>query len=266
MAADPETKTLSGFAPATQRVIEPEQERMMTYGCLQLGAKGVCHWAYGVQNGEKPVYYLEGPGLRLSMGAIPYPTSRTVLGYEVPEETCKALKAAWDEIGRINAELQTIGPWVANSDVSPRIAQVTQSRPAEAVNGGPAAQAAALVSGLDTIILIALNLNIDTEWSGRDPEGLKSYEPVDATVRLDLPPWIEPTEVFTVDYRGIETFQATRDGNALTFDLPGLDIQKTIVVTGDPTVREQMQERLAQMQERLAAMEAHVPVPKAESN
>ncbi len=264
MAADPETKTLTGLAPATQRVIEPEQERMMTYGCLQLGAKGICHWAYGVQDGEKRIYYMDGPGLRLSMGAIPYPTSRTVLGHEVPEEICKALKATWDEIGRINAELRTIGPWVANSDVSPPIARVTRSQPAEAVNGGPAAQAAALVSGLDTIILIALNLNIDTEWSGKDPEGVRSYDPVDATVRLDLPPWIEPAEVFSVDYRGIETFNASREGNALIFDLPGLEIQKIIVVTSDPTVREQMQARLAEMQERLRAMEAHVPVPKAD--
>jgi len=265
MAANPETMELTGLAPATQRVIEPEQERMMTYGCLQLGAKGICHWAYGVQNGTKPVYYLEGPGLRLSMGAIPYPTSRTVLGYEVPEEICQALKATWDEIGRINAELRTIGPWVANSDVSPLIAQVTRSQPAEAVKGGPAAQAAALVSGLDTIILIALNLNIDTEWSGKVADGFKSYEPVDATVRLDLPPWIEPAEVFTVDYRGIETCEATREGNALVFDLPGLEIQRIIVVTRDPAVRQQMEAALTEMQERLRAMESHRPVPKAQT-
>lgn len=263
LAVDPGSREVLQPAPTTQRVIEPAQERMMTYGCLQLGAKGICHWAYGIQGGDRSVYYLDGPGLRLSMGGVPYPTSRTVRGYEVPEGVCRALKATWDEIGRINAELQTIGPWVADSDPSP-IARVTRSQPPEAVTGGPAAQASALVSGLDTVIVIALNLNIDTEWSGRDPEGIRSYEPVDATIELRLPEWIDPADTFSVDWRGIEDVEATHDGDRLVFELPELAIQRVIVVTGDPEVRSRMAERLQEMQERLRAMESHQPVPTDE--
>lgn len=236
----------------------------MTYGAVQLGAKGIMHWAYGVRgDGTQPVYYLDVPGLRLSMGGIPYPTSRMVRGFEIPEEICRALKDTWDEIGRINAELQTIGPWVADSDVS-SLAQVVRSEPADAVNGGPAAQAAALVSGLDTIVLIALNLNIETEWRGRDPDGIRSYDPVDTTVELRLPEWLEPAEVFSVDWRGIEDVSATREAGSLVFDLPGLEIQRVIVVTADPDVRAQMERRISEMQERLRAMENHVPVPSQE--
>lgn len=260
IAVDPEQRRLLEPAETTRRIIEPQQERMMTYGCLQLGAKGICHWAYGVRGGDESVYYLDGPGLRLSMGGIPYPTSRMVYGYEVPEEICRALKDTWDEIGRINAELQTIGPWVADSDPSP-IARVERCTPEQSVAGGPAAQASALVSGLDTVILIALNLNIDTDWSGRDPEGIRSYEPVDATVSLDVPEWIEPAEVFAVDWRGIEDVQAERDEGRLVFDLPGLAIQRVIVMTGDRGVRDEMSRRLARMQERLEAMQSHEPVP-----
>ncbi len=260
LAVDPESRRVLEPAPTTRRVIEPRQERMMTYGCLQLGAKGICHWAYGVQGGDRPVYYLDGPGLRLSMGGIPYPTSRTVRGYEVPEEICRALKATWDEIGRINAELRAIGPWLADSDPSP-IARVVASEPPEAVGGGPATQASALVSGLDTIVLIVLNLNIDADWSGRDPEGIRSYEPVDAIVSLDLPEWIEPAEVFSVDWRGIEDVRAEREDGTLMFDLPELAVQRVIVVTSDPDVRTEMAERLASMREHLRAMESHEPVP-----
>ncbi|MGC9320319.1 MAG: hypothetical protein ACP5KN_19955, partial [Armatimonadota bacterium] len=260
LAVDPESREVLQPAPTTQRVIEPAQERMMTYGCLQLGAKGICHWAYGIQGGDRSVYYLDGPGLRLAMGGVPYPTSRTVRGYEVPEDICRALKATWDEIGRINAELQTLGPWLADSDPSP-IARVSRCEPAEAVTGGPAAQASALVSGLDTVILIALNLNIDTDWTGRDPEGIRSYEPVDATVELQVPEWIDPADTFSVDWRGIEDVEATRDGHRLTFELPELAIQRVIVVTSDSSVRAEMAERLDQMQERLQTMEAHQPVP-----
>ena len=264
VSVDPAARTVKGLAPATARVIEPAQERMMTYGCLQLGTKGICHWAYGVQGGNGPVYNTEGPGLRLSMGGLPWPVTRMVRGYEVPEEICRALKDTWDEIGRINAELQTIGPWVANSDVSPGIARVVACTPAEAVNGGPAAQVAALVSGLDTIIVIALNLNLDTDWSGRDPAGIKSYQPVDATVRLDLPEWLDPADVFTVDFTGIEDFPASREGRSLVFDLPQLAVQRIIVVTGNPEVRKQMAATNAEMRKRLAAMETHVPVPITE--
>ena len=141
---------------------------------------------------------------------------------------------------------------------------MVRAEPAEGVAGGPAAQASALVSGQDTVILVALNLNIETEWSGRDAEGLRSYEPVDATVELALPEWIEPSEVFAVSEAGIEGLSPARDGRKLTFDLPGLAIERVIVVTADPEVRTRMQERLAQMQERLRAMEAHAPVPLAE--
>ncbi|MCD6362019.1 MAG: hypothetical protein J7M38_14270, partial [Armatimonadetes bacterium] len=251
VSVDPDTRTVGELAGSTQRVIEPAQERFMTFGCLQQGAKGICHWAYGVRSRNK-IYYLDGPGLRLSMGGIPYPTSRVVDGYEVPEEICRALKDTWDEIGRINAELRTIGPWVANSDVSPGIARVIGDTPAQAV---------ALVSGLDTVVLITLNLNIDTDWTGRDPAGVKSYEPVDATVTLDLPEWIEPAEVFTVDHTGLADLAAERKGRTLTFDLPGLAIERVIVVTADPAVRAAMQAINDEMQKRLQAMRTHVPVP-----
>lgn len=260
LSVDPATRTVGEPAANTRRVIEPAQERFMTFGCLQLGAKGICHWAYGVRQGSG-VYYLNGPGLRLAMGGIPYPTSRTVYGYQVPEEVCRALKDTWDEIGRINAVLQTIGPWVANSDVSPALARVVACTPATAVKGGPAAQAAALVSGLDTLILIALNLNLDTDWTGADPQGIGSYEPVDATVAVELPEWLEPAAVFSVDHSGLQELAPRRDGRTLTFDLPGLRVERVIVITADPVVRTAMQEINDRMRERLRGMETHVPVP-----
>lgn len=186
------------------------------------------------------------------VGGAPWPVTDVVRGYKIPEEILRSLKDTWDEIGRINAELQAIGPWVANSDVSPGIARVVGDTPAQAV---------ALVSGMDTVIVIALNLSINTDWTGKDPVGIKSYDPVDATVRLDLPEWIDPTDVFSVDHEGLTDLSPTRDGRSLVFELPGLAVQEVIVVTENVEVRTRMAAINAEMRDRLQAMATHVPTP-----
>ena len=118
-------------------------------------------------------------------------------GYRVPTEMADELRQVWDEIGRINVELRALGPLVAVSDVS-GLARVLSCDPELSPSGEPAAEAAALVSGLDAIVLIVLNHSIETNWRGDADRGIESYDPVDVTVELRVPPWFEPTSTFSV--------------------------------------------------------------------
>jgi len=235
--------------PNTQRVIDPREERFILYGTLMLGAKGFFHWLYGASYSETGEYYVDGPQLRISLGGVP--ANRMVAGFEVPKEYYDALMATWDEVGRVAAEVRSIGPRLARSDVSYR-ARIVSSNPDTAPNGGPAVEASALVSGVDTIILVVLNLNIDSTWSWQSPIGVRSYQPIDTTVAVKVPSWLTPVDTFTVDIdTGVQDITGTTAGDELRFTLNGLAVQKIIVITSDPEMRGRVEQELRGFRDRL---------------
>jgi hypothetical protein len=185
--------------------------------------------------------------------------------YVIPDEIVRMLGDVWAEHGRINAELRVIGPLVAISDVS-HLAKVVEVKPEKDRYGDPAAAAAALVSGLDSIVLVVLNHSIDPGKSpGKsgpvsNPDPPK-YDPVDATVELRMPEWLDPRHVFSVDYDRIADVAPQRDGDKLRFVLPGLQVSKVFVITSSKDVKDACLARHAEMQKRLASMAATVPVP-----
>jgi len=228
VVVDPRTKKVLGREPKHRRCIEPKEERWMTYGCLIQGAKGIMHWNYGAGLGRPPNWFSKTQWvIRASLGGA---LGGKPHGYELPRDMAEELRRTWGEIGRINVELRAIGPLVAVSDVS-NLARVVDVKPAQSPTGEPAAEAAALISGLDSIVLIVLNHNIKTNWTSSAQHGIDSYEPVDATVGLRLPPWLEPKCMFRVRYNRVERLTPTRKADRLTFRFPNLDVSEIVVVT-----------------------------------
>jgi hypothetical protein len=234
------------------RPIDPREHRLYVYSCLANGAKGALHWNYGVNYlpRDKATWFTkEHDAIRLNMTALKEDTAYEV---EVPPELLAGLKAATHECGRVNAELQLLGPLLAIGDVSD-LARVTNSVPERSVRGGPAAHARAVVCGLDTVVLLAVNLNIDSNFNARKPQPVASYEPVDAEVEVAVPPWLEPKDVFSVSCRGIDAVEPRRAGQSLGFRFPQLGVSAAVVVTSDQDLRPRMTAKLAELQNSLRA-------------
>ena len=202
----------------------------MTYGSLIQGAKGIMHWNYGAGIRRPPNWFSKTQwAIRASMGG-PLGKGNKPHGYEIPAAIAEELQRAWDEIGRINVELRAIGPLVAVSDVS-NLARVAAARPKLSPAGEPSAEAAALVSGLDSIVLIVLNHNLKTNWTGDADRGIESYDPVDVDVELRVPPWLEPKHTFRVRYSGVQGLSPKRQADRLLFRFPKLEVSEVVVVT-----------------------------------
>jgi len=243
---DPETKKALGRKPKHRRCLEPKEERWMTYCCLIQGAKSIMHWNYGAWLCEPPSWFSKDQWLiRASLGGV---LNHKPHGYEIPEDIADDLRQVWDEIGRINVELQAIDPLVAVSDVS-NLAQVVAVAPENLEK--TAAEAAALVSGLDSIVLIALNHNINTHWKASAERGIESYPPIDATVELQLPSWLEPDHVFRVRCDGVQKLTPTRTTDCLTFRFPELEVSEIVVITEREGLMESMAATVKELQARL---------------
>ena len=118
--------------------------------------------------------------------------------------------------------------------------------------GGPAAQVVALPSGIDTVLLVALNLNMDSPFQWGNAQGVKSYRPISIETDLRKPAWVKDADVFSVDiYDGIEDVAFEETESAMRFALPKLVAQKIIVVTSDKSARARMQATLDEMRKRL---------------
>jgi len=263
---DRESRRMIGESPLHGYPIMPAEERVMTYGALMEGAKGVLHWGYGL------MYYKRTPNwfskkhwaLRVSMGALP---GNMAFGYRIPGYIVKDLKAVWDEIGRINAELQTIGPLVAISDVSD-LADIARVVPETGPRawGGRAAEAAALLCGNDTLLVLVLNMNLETHWSNKRKRDkrMRSYRPVDATVNVRIPPWLKPRDTFAVHYTGLRRMRGRPGRDGMLFRFPRLASSAVLVVTADPALYTKMGATLQGMQRRLRAIRTDRPEPLPE--
>ena len=224
---DPETKAVIGRDPSHQRCIEPKEERWMTYGCIIQGAKGIMHWNYGARISKPPNWFSKDKWMiRASMGGA---LGHKPHGYEIPADVAAQLEATWDEIGRINTELRAIGPLVATSDVSSLVRASSDQ-----------VEAAALVSGLDAIVLVVLTHGMKTHWKGDRAKGIESYEPVDTSVELRVPAWLDPKHVFRVRHDRVEAISPRREAGRLFFRFERLEVSDVVVVTERDGLMESM--------------------------
>ena len=260
---DPEAKKMLPRDERYMRTLTPNEARWIQFSTLCQGAKSFAHWGYWAFGELNGFYFLEGPTLRMGLGAL---AGNRAGPYEVEPEVAAMLHDVWDEIGRINAELRTIGPIVARSDVS-YLGRVSRVEPATDRHGNPAAEAVALVAGTDTIILLVVNHNIDQGDAPFDRTRYLSnpdppvFDPVEAVAEVRVPAWLEPKHVFTVDYQSIETVTPEEDGDTLRFRIPRLEVSRIYVITSSDRVKAGCLARHETMQGLLAKMAASEPVP-----
>ena len=245
---DPQTDQVLGRCAKYRRCMEPREERWMTYGCLIQGAKGICHWNYGSGIRRPPNWFSKTDcAIRAGMGGA---LGHDPHGYPIPQDQAAELQRVWDEIGRINVELQAIGPLVAVSDVS-HLARVTSVEPKLSPAGEPAAEAAALVSGLDSIVLVVLNHNIKTNWRADAERGIESYDPVRATVELRVPAWMAGRHVFRVRHTGVAQVPHKDLDGRMEFQFDALEVSEVVVVTDRAGLMESMARTVDRLRARL---------------
>jgi len=262
---DVESKTMKPRIKEFQRCLTPKEQRWLTYGNLIQGAKSMGHWGYWAYPMSKFYFMWDTNCLRLGLGGV---AGNKVGPYVIEDAVVKMLREVWDEHGRINAELQVIGPLVAVSDVS-HLARVTKVKPELDRHGDPAAEAAALVSGLDTMVVVVLNHAMDPgESPGKsgpvsNPEPPK-WQDADVEVEVKVPAWLKPEMVFSVDWKEIADVKPAVEGGALRFAVKGLEVSKVFVITSDPEVKKGCLARHGEMKKRLEKMAAIVPAPDEE--
>lgn len=176
----------------------PEEKRLEAYYCLAAGAKQFGYWWLSVD----PTF--EGLGKRTEPGSA----------------------ALWREIGLINAEAGIASQVLVNSC------------PAEMSFSGPGQLwTRALVSGVDTLVLICVN-----DDHVNDQAGTVVRPIANADLSFSLPGWLtSPTHVFEVDYTGVRDVPYGIATGRMTLNLGRVDLTRMIILTKDNTLKSSIQ-------------------------
>ncbi|MDH7600597.1 MAG: hypothetical protein QHI38_00440 [Armatimonadota bacterium] len=217
----------SGKGEVKFRFPTPEEKRTEVYYALAGGAKQLSFWWYT----PTP------PGKKGANGC----------GAEQP-----AAKALWKQIGLLGAEFGTVSELVAAS------CPVDLKTTVETVVGGckelePSLWTKTLLSGTDTLLLICVNENLVCDRLGT------VYAPIErADLKVDIPDWLLPKDVFEVTYKGIANVNWNKQ-KALNISLEDTDLTRLIVVTADPQLRSKLvaryNEKYAEKVAKLAELE-----------
>ena len=241
-----------------RRCTSPVEERSTYYGLLMHGAKGFHHWGYWAYYLPRGFYHMPRtqPGLRIGMGAL---AGNRAGEYVIPDHIVRMLADVYGEIGRLNAEVRTVAPLLRNSDVS-YLAKVVECVPAKDPTGKPAAAAAALVSGLDSVIVVVLSHNV-TRNRFNKPKALAFHEPVSAKVAVRIPAWLKPKRVVHISCKGVTDYPSRRENGRIILNFPKLEVGEMVVITSSDAKVAEMRRINADMRARLAAAEKQVPQP-----
>ena len=243
-----------------QRCATPKEARWIQFGTLIWGAKSLTQCGYWSAAPRTRAWFNKTSfplHIRAGLGGLA--GRKEVFGYRIDKYYHDILNDVWDECGRINAELATVGPLIARSDVT-RYARVVECTKQKAWKGGKSVEVAALVSGLDTIVLVVLNMSLDfRELKVPTAYGISAprppnFPPASATVALTLPTWLEDPRIFRISSAGVEAVRpAQRTGRKLIFKLPRVLVSDLIILTASDDVYQRCQTTLKTMQQRLRA-------------
>ncbi len=154
----------------------------------------------------------------------------------------------WREIGLLGAEVRTASPVLSRSCPA-----------ALDVQASPGLWARALVAGLDTIVLLAVH-----DEYANDEAGCHYIPFMDASLSVDLPAWMPSATVFEVSALGTSDVSTQVAGSRLQVNLGWTDLTRMIIVTSDPTLRAQLQQRFDdQFQEKVCRISPLLCVPPA---
>lgn len=184
----------------------PEEERLLTFMPLALGAKGILYFAYNIELKE-PVY---GVGL-------------------TEEDSAKEL---WTEIGRINKEVMFLEKILINSENIPLNVQLEYPGkeakekdvrksvgPRGIIKWRPDIVTRTLLSFDGNIILFVFNH--DYEYT---KDGFKSNHVNNVNVKVDIPEWVKPEQLLAVNYETQQEVKFDRKGSTLEFSIPDLGV------------------------------------------
>ncbi|MDD5598573.1 MAG: LamG domain-containing protein [Victivallaceae bacterium] len=183
----------------------PGEARMMVYGAVANGAKAVSYFTYNIEPGEPT----EGVGNAAWIG--------------IPEAV-----ALWEEIGRINLELATLGPWLMRGCVMKR----------EKLAGNIALSRIGV--GDDTVILILTNKNYRYTRQEFQPHPIGNCEIVS-----EIPAYLKPNQVFELSASGIKPLSYEMRGKNIAIPVNGLKINKVLIITSNKALLENMRQRRA---------------------
>ncbi len=169
------------------------------------------------------VYYAVGEGAKgLSYWWFAYDRFCRGLSTGTPEA-----KALWNEIGLLGAEVRTAGPLITTSCPAPL--ETSASR---------FLWVRTLLAGTDTLAVVTVNDNAASDRVGTVVHAVK-----DARIRVKLPSWLEPADVFEVTFDGVSDVNwSIRDGSLLLE--PGeVYLSRFIVATADRSLRSRLEQR-----------------------
>jgi hypothetical protein len=177
----------------------PEEERFMVYDAIANGAKEISYFTYTLEPGEPT----EGAG--------------TAAMLEIPE----AVKL-WNEIGRINLELATLGPLLARGCV------VKQEKQGDI-------EISYIAVGQDTFILILLNKNYEYTRESFSPVPIKNF-----SLSVKTPWYIRVKDLFEVSHKGIIDTQCNITKNRIILTDSELRTGKVYVLTSNLRRRQEL--------------------------
>jgi hypothetical protein len=139
----------------------------------------------------------------------------------------KAAVALWRQIGLLGAQVRTAGPLL------------TRSCPATLPLQAPAKLwTRTLLSGADTVVLLAVNDNIASDRLGTVVVPLPQ-----TVVRLTLPDWLTEARAFEITPEGTRDVNGRVTDGAMTLDLGRTRLARMVVITGDPSLRARLEQR-----------------------
>jgi len=107
-------------------------------------------------------------------------------------------------------------------------------------------------------VLLLVSLNTGSILSVRQAQAVSSYEPVDVTIEVALPRWLQAFGVFSVSCRGLQAQEVERRGRVIRLRFPSLAVSGAVVLTADRSLRPRLTRELPlwQGQSRAAGYEA----------
>ena len=179
------------------RFATPEEKTVELFYALGAGAKSFSYWWY-----------------------TPY---GEFLGCGASEKEAVAL---WRQIGLLGAQVRTAGP------------MLTRSCPATLPLKAPAKLwTRTLLSGGDTVVLLAVNDNIASDRLGTVVVPLPK-----TVVNLTLPGWLGAVRAFEITPEGTRDVNWQVSDSEIIFDLGSTRLARMIVVTGDDSLRARLEQ------------------------
>lgn len=175
------------------RLPTADEERLMVYEAVSHGAKGIIYFS--------------------SIGNVLQGSAKFI-----DEEVLEVTRLLWQEMGKINSELQLLGPLLWRGEVLP-LAESNQAK----------VEACSILSGQDVIILFVLNHDYDSPARGRST--FRSAENV--KVKLNLPEWFVPQQVFKLSSDGLSALEYRPGKGGIILSVGEVRVSETVVVSAD---------------------------------